>query len=86
MVFYDPGDEILAALVALGTPPELILMLGEATGAGTAVDASGNGHDGTYGGGPTLGLPAVISGANGTCASFAQASSQSVSVGDVSLA
>lgn len=47
--------------------PLVYLRLGEAPGASTAVDASGNGHDGTYHGAPTLGVPGAAGDTDTAC-------------------
>jgi hypothetical protein len=43
---------------------------GEAPASSTMVDSSGNGHHGTYYGGPTLGYPSLIASSTDTCVSL----------------
>jgi hypothetical protein len=55
--------------VILGDHPAAYYRLGETSGT-TAFDSSGNSHDGTYLGGPTLGLPGALAGDPDTSVQF----------------
>jgi hypothetical protein len=57
------------ATVILGDHPAAYYRLGEASGT-TAFDSSGNSHDGTYLGGPTLGQPGALAGDPDTSVQF----------------
>lgn len=56
--------------------------LGEASGATTAVDETGNGHDGTYVGGPTLGVSGAVVNDDNTAVDFLQGANTTVEIPD----
>lgn len=66
----------------LADSPIVYLTLDDASGT-TAVDSSGNAHHGTYVGSPTLGASPLLPTAGGQAVTFARASSQYVTLGDV---
>lgn len=68
----------------LADSPLLYLRLGEAPGAGTAVDSSGNGRNGTYAGPPTLGATGLLYGDSDTAMGLATGSGQTASVASAS--
>lgn len=67
------------AVLVVDDGPIAYYRLGEAPGSSTMTDSSGNGNDGTYAGGVTLGGPSAIGGAPDTSASFPGADDASVS-------
>lgn len=71
--FSGYANEVLA------DSPIAYYRLGDSPGSSTMTDSSGNGHDGTYSGGVTLGGPSAIGGAPDTSASFSGADDASVS-------
>lgn len=67
------------ANAVLADSPTAYYRLGDAPGSTTMTDSSGNGHDGTYSSGVTLGGPSAIGGAPDTSASFSGTDDASVS-------
>lgn len=59
----------------LADSPILYALLAEPSGT-TCTDSSTNAHDGTYTGGPTLGVPSIVPSDAETCATFVRASTQ----------
>lgn len=74
---YD--DEYAAAVLA--DSPLIYWRLGESSGT-TAVDSSGNGHDGTYQNSPTLGAAGALNVGSDAAVTFTQPGTEHVSVAD----